>query len=772
MRFQNHIYRFIFFSLFLLIAIGIPSAFSQKVGVVLSGGGASGLSHIGVLKALEENNIPIDYISGSSIGAFVGALYSTGYSPRQMEQIVLSDDFSNWAYGNIDKKYVYYFKKKDNNASWISLKLSLDTAIETNLPTNLVSPASIDFSLMENMAPASAAANYNFDSLFIPFRCVAADIEAKKSVVFNKGDLGEAVRASISYPFYLKPITVDGKLLFDGGIYNNFPSNVMYEQCFPDIIIGSNVSGNVPAPDEDNLISQLKTMLINRTTYDIQCPNGILIEPKVSSSTFDFSNPKAQIDSGYIATMRQIETIKNRITLRVDSTQLADRRKKFINKEPKLAFGDIYISGLKKNQAQYVRGVLRKKGKTIPLGKFKPAYFRLVEDDKIKQIYPKAKFNPENRNYDLFLKMKKERDIVAEMGGNISNRPISEVFAAFEYKYLGNIGISAMANGYFGKLYASAQTKVRIDFPFTVPFYIEPVLTFNRWDFFKSSNLFFEDVKPAYLIESDQYAYMNLAMPLSNKDKMVMGGGLATTIDKYYQTSLFTQKDTPDVTTFDMVTAHLLLERNTLNRKQYATQGTYLAFKTRYVQGEELTEPGSTSTLDRLRKIHEWLQVKFVFDNYYKQKGIIRMGLYIEGVHIQSLNSPTLFFNNYTATLLASPSFQPLAESKTLFQPNFHAHTYAAFGLKNIITIKNRFDLRLEGYVYQPYQQIEQGLNNAPVYSAPFLRRYFIGTATLVGHTPIGPISFSLNYYHEEEPHPFSFLFHFGYIIFNNKSTD
>jgi len=760
--------------LILLFAIcHLTSAICQKVGVVLSGGGASGLSHIGVLKALEDNNIPIDYINGTSIGAFVGAMYAIGYSPKQMEEIALSDEFNNWVYGNINKKYVYYFKKKDDNASWISLKLSLDSTIETNLPTNLVSPAPIDFSLMENMAPASAAANYNFDSLFIPFRCVAADIEAKKSVVFKNGDLGEAVRASISYPFYLKPISVDGKLLFDGGIYNNFPSDVMYEQCYPDIIIGSNVSGNVPPPDADNLLSQLKAMLINRTNFDIQCPNGIIIEPKVNTSTFDFSNPKAQIDSGYVSTMRQMELIKSRIERRADSIALSEKRKSFLKKEPLLVFGDIYIDGLRKSQAQYVRGILRKKGKNIPLNKLKPAYFRLVEDDKIKQIYPKAKFNPQNGDYDLFLKMQKEKDIVAEVGGNISNRPISEVFAGFEYKYLGNFGIRLMGNGYFGKLYSSAKASARFDFPFTVPFYIEPELIFNRWDFYKSSNLFFEDVKPAYLIQKDQHAFVNIAMPVSNKDKLLIGGGIATTKDEYYQTEFFSQKETPDVSTFNMVTAHLLFERNTLNRKQYASQGTYLGFKVRYIQGEEYTVPGSTAdSLRPSRKIHEWTQLKFIYDKYYKQRGVLRMGVFFEGVY-----STQSLFNNYTASILASPAFQPLSESKTLFQPNFRAHTYAAFGLKNIITIKNSFDLRIEGYAYQPYQEIDPATN---AYLAPFLRRYFIGTFALVGHTPIGPISFSVNYYYNEkdpfgikkEAEPFSFLFHFGYIIFNKKSTD
>jgi NTE family protein len=746
-------------------------SFCQKVGVVLSGGGASGLAHIGVLKALEENNIPIDYISGTSIGAFIGAMYAIGYSPKQMEEIVLSEDFNNWAYGNIAQKYIYYFKKKDDNASWLSLKLSLDTALESNLPTHLVSPVPIDFTLMEHTAPAIAAAKYNFDSLFIPFRCVAANIEEKKSVVFRKGDLGQAVRASLSYPFYLKPITVDGKLLYDGGIYNNFPSDVMYNEFYPDIIIGSNVSGNVPPPDEDNLLSQLKAMLLNRSPNDVRCDNGIIIEPKVNTSTFDFSNPKSQIDSGYVAAMRLMNMIKERIERRTLPSELSEKRKIFQQKEPPLVFGDIYIDGLKKSQSRYVKGVIRKKGKTVPLSKFKAAYFRLAEDAQIKQIYPQAEFNHQNGNYDLFLKMKKEKSLVAEMGGNISNRPISEVFAGFEYKYLSNIGIRLMGNGYFGKLYTSARAAARFDFPLTVPFYIEPELTFNRWDFFRSSNLFFEDVKPPYLIQNDQYAYMNAAMPLSNKDKLLVGGGIANTKDQYYQTEFFTKKDTPDVTTFNYVTAHLLLERNTLNRKQYATQGTLVSFKTRYVQGEEFTEPGSTSTLHPTRKIHEWVQFKFVLDNYYKQKGTIRLGIYAEGVHIQSLNKREIAFNNYTATILTAPAFQPLAENKTLFQPNFRAHTYFAFGLKNIVSIRNIIDLRIEGYYYQPYRQIEKGSNNEVIYSEPFLRRFFIGTAALVGHTPIGPISFSVNYYHKEKD-PFSFLFHFGYIIFNKKSSE
>ncbi|MFH1004191.1 MAG: hypothetical protein V1781_01635, partial [Bacteroidota bacterium] len=339
-------------------------------------------------------------------------------------------------------------------------------------------------------------------------------------------------------------------------------------------------------------------------------------------------------------------------------------------------------------------------------------------------------------------------------------------FAGFEYKYLGNIGISMMTNGYFGKLYASAQAKVRFDFPFSIPFYIEPELTFNRWDFYKSNYLFFEDVKPAYLIQKDQCAFLNLATPVSNKDKLVLGGGMATTIDDYYQTDRFNKKDTADRTSFNFVTSYLHFERNTLNRKQYATQGTLTLLKIKYIYGEEYTQPGSTSALLPTRTIHEWPQLKFVVDKYYKQKGTLRMGMYTEVVY-----STQPLFNNYTAAILSSPAFQPLTESKTLFQSNFRAHAYFAFGIKNIITFKNRIDLRVEAYYYQPYMEIQKGPNNIPEYSNPFIRRYFIGSAALVGHTPIGPISININYYHKEKE-PFSFLFHFGYIIFNQKSTD
>ena len=163
----------------------------------MSGGGASGLAHIGVLKALEENHIPIHCISGTSIGSIIGGLYASGYSPIEIERMVKDQNFAKLTKGEMLPKFGYYLHKRDDYASWIMLKLSLKNPFLTNLPTNLVNSVPIDYFLMETFAGANAASKYNFDSLMIPFRCVASDISKKESVIFRKGDMPSAIRASM-----------------------------------------------------------------------------------------------------------------------------------------------------------------------------------------------------------------------------------------------------------------------------------------------------------------------------------------------------------------------------------------------------------------------------------------------------------------------------------------------------------------------------------------------------------------------------------------------
>jgi NTE family protein len=752
----------LFFCIFLYC-----SAKGQSVGVVLSGGGASGIAHIGVLKALEENNIPIDYIAGSSEGALIGALYAAGYSPLQLEKLFNSAEFKDMSQGVIDSRYQYYFKRGDDDASWISFKLAFDSSITSVLPTNLISPVPIDFGLMELFGAPAAAARYNFDSLFIPFRCVAAEIENKETVVFNSGDLAEAVRASITYPFYISPIRVNGKLLFDGGLYNNFPSNIMYNDFFPDIIIGSNVGANT-SPVEDDLFSQIKCMLQNKSDYTAICENGIIITPYTTVSTFDFKNPQPVIDSGYAAAIRQMEQIKILVERRVSDDELAVKRIMFKAKQPDVVFNQLTIVGLNSKQGEYARRILQHKQKQVTLRDIKEGYYRLAGDSKLKSIYPKAVYNPKTGYYDLYLNIKKEKELITHLGGVFSNKPISEGYIGLQYNYLSSFASSFMANAYFGKLYNSAQLKARFDFPLKTPFYIEPGFTWNSWDYYKSSNAFINDAKPPYLKIKEEYGHLNVGFPTGKKGRIVTGVGLLESVSYYYQTNNFKQQDTADHTDLNAFTSQLYYEVNSLNRKQYASEGERILFKVRHIKGNEVTIPGNTSadTVSYFEKLHEWIQLKFMAEKYFNRRGAFKFGVMGEAAY-----STQTAFQNYSSSILVAPAFLPIPDSRTVFMDNYRAYKYFAGGVKFIMRIRKNLEFRTEGYIFQPYQTLLKTEENKVRLSKPFEFRNFVGTGGVVWHTPVGPMSLSMNYYSSEK-NPITILYHFGYIIFNNRSID
>lgn len=755
--------------LFCVALLLFQSVQAQKVGVVLSGGGSDGLAHIGVLKVLEQNNIPIDYICGTSIGALIGALYSVGYSPDEIEQLYRSAKFKKWANGEIEDRYTYSFKKKDHDASWVSLKFSPDTFILTSLPTHIISPLPLDFALMEMFAGANAAAKSNFDSLMIPYRCVASDITLKCEAIMGQGDLGQSILASMSYPFYLKPVTIGNSLYVDGGLYNNFPVDVMQNYFTPDIIIGSNVSENIDAPDEDNLISQVKSMLVNRDPAKILPENAIVISPKTGiSGLFNFNEPEPIIEEGTRAALEKIEEIKSRVKRRSSNESLVVKRENFKKRVPEIIFSNLEITGLNKYQSLYVKKLLGLKNKSIPLENIKPYYFRLAGDPKFSQVSAQAELLPNEKDYVLKLKIKKEKTLFASFGGNFSSRPVNAAYIGLQYNYLRRIGLTIYGNSYFGKLYGSYQVKGRFDFPFKYPFYFESSFTRNRWDFFRSSTAFFEESKPSYLLQNENTADINFGLPVGNKGKLVAGGSASNLFDRYYQTTNFTQNDTADRTDFILLSPYLFYERNTLNRKQFANSGSYLSLKLKYVYGNEITNPGTTSPNELFfTKFHDWASARLVYENYFVKSGPLRLGYYLEGVW-----SDQTFFNNYTASILAAPSFNPIPESRTLFLQTFRAHTWSAFGLRSVIVmLKKNLDLRIEGYIYQPYKEILRNEEFKPYYGPAFSKRYLIGSGSLVFNSPVGPLSLNLNYYQGKEK-PVSLLFTFGYLLFNKKVLD
>ncbi|HKC69002.1 MAG TPA: patatin-like phospholipase family protein, partial [Bacteroidia bacterium] len=634
---QNN-YKILFF-IFCTLLLFTENIRAQKVGIVLSGGGAGGACHVGVLKALEENNIPIDYITGTSIGALIGGYYAAGYSIEEIEKIVTSEKFAELTRGYIDKKYQYYFFRKEDDASWITLKVSFDSSLVTNIPTNVINSVPIDFEMVNYFSNAAAAANYNFDSLFVPFRCIASDIENKKSIVFKDGKLNQAIRASMTYPMYLKPIRVNEKILFDGGLYNNFPADVMNTDFNPDYIIGSVVTSANPKVDEENLYAQLRSMLINNPDFSLQNKAGIIIKSWSDVGTFNFNTCKKLIDSGYVATVRQIDSIRKNITTLITKAQVEEKRRKFKQKfTQETVIEEIEIEGLNKKQQFYVKHVLQNNPKKqYTLESIKKTYFRLAEDPKIQSVFPTLIFNPQTGKYKLNLRIRRQKDLFIQFGGNISTRPISTGFVSAQYNYFSKMAMSIYANGYFGRLNTSGLAKIRFDFPSKLPIYIEPLVCFSRWDYYRSSTLFYNFQQPAYLTQNDKYGELNFGVPIGNKSRAIIGGGVAELNNIYYQTSSFGTKDTADQTRFQFLYGNIEYEYNTLNRKLYASEGAYLDFKTRYVNGEESLIPGTTDNqtkqIKQLDVPHEWVVVKLKFDGYLKPFKFFKVGILAEGVY-------------------------------------------------------------------------------------------------------------------------------------------
>ncbi len=247
--------RAILFTFGLLMALSVSA---QKVGLVLSGGAAKGIAHVGVLKALEENEIPIDYIAGTSMGGIVAGCYAAGMSPQQIEEIMLSKEFLSWVNGRLEQGYNYYYNRPDDNPSILKINLSLDSTFNFNLNSSIANDLSLNFALAEMMAQPSAIARNNFDSLFVPLRVVAADIFTQTEVILKSGNLSDALRATQTVPFFYHPIKVDNKYLFDGGVYNNFPVDVVQNDFNPDVVIGSNVSSFPQKSTTNTLMVKMK----------------------------------------------------------------------------------------------------------------------------------------------------------------------------------------------------------------------------------------------------------------------------------------------------------------------------------------------------------------------------------------------------------------------------------------------------------------------------------------------------------------------------------
>ena len=738
--------------LLVLIAIWLfmPTVCAQKVGLVLSGGGAKGLTHIGIIRALEENNIPIDYITGTSMGAIIGSLYAMGYSPDDMEELLKSEDFKRWYSGQIEEKYVYHFKKNVPTPEFFNIRFSFKDSLKNFkpqfLPTSVVNPIQMNLVFVDLYARATASCKGDFDKLFVPFRCIASDVYNKKQLVMRNGDLGDAVRASMSFPFMFKPIEIDNVLAYDGGIYNNFPTDVMRDDFHPDIIIGSVVSTNPTKPKENDLMSQIENMVMQKTDYSIPDSMGILITFKYDNvSLMDFQRIDELHDIGYNRTISMMDSIKSRIQRRVNLDNIRLRRMVYRSNYPELRFKNIIIDGANPQQQAYIKKEFHSSdNKEFTYENLKEGYFRLLSDNMISEIIPHAVYNPEDETYDLHLKVKLENNFAVRLGGNISTSNSNQIYLGLSYQDLNYYAKEFLFDGQLGKVYNNAQFMAKIDFSTAIPTSYRFIASITTFDYFKKDKLFSRNDKPAFNQKDERFLKLQVGLPFLLSKRAEFGIGIARIEDKYFQRNIIDfEKDRFDRSRYDLFGGSISFNGSTLNSRQYPTQGYKEALVAQIFMGRERFYPGEeTKGVQINKEHHSWLQLSYMKEKYHTMSEHWVLGWYLKALYA-SKN----FSENYTATMMQAGEFSPTLHSKLTYNEAFRANQFVGAGIRPIYRLNQMFHLRGEFYGFMPIYPIERNSLNKAYYGKAFSKFEYLGEISVVCQLPFGDISAYVNHY-------------------------
>ncbi|MFJ4371594.1 patatin-like phospholipase family protein [Pseudomonas japonica] len=296
----------------LLLAVVPLSLFAAeaarpKVGLVLSGGAARGLAHIGVLKALEEQGVKIDAIAGTSMGAVIGGLYASGYKVEELEKLARSIDWQQALSDAPPRKDIPFRRKQDDRDFLVKQKISFRDDGSLGLPLGVIQGQNLAL-LLESLL-AHTSDTRDFDKLPIPFRAVATDIASGEKVVFSRGHLPQVIRASMSIPAVFAPVELDGRLLVDGGMVDNIPLDIVREMGVDVAIvvdIGTPLRNRKQLGTVVDVLNQSITLMTRRNSEEQLAAlrrEDILIQPPLASiSATDFGRAEEMMEAGYRAT--------------------------------------------------------------------------------------------------------------------------------------------------------------------------------------------------------------------------------------------------------------------------------------------------------------------------------------------------------------------------------------------------------------------------------------------------------------------------------------
>ncbi|AWX44263.1 Lysophospholipase NTE1 [Flagellimonas maritima] len=325
-----------------------------QVGLVLSGGGAKGLAHIGTLKVLEQAGVKVDYIGGTSMGAIIGALYASGYSATELDSIFRVTDFSKLIQDDVPRSAKTFYDKDDSERYALGLPF---TNFHVSFPQAISGGQNIYNELVRLLFHVKDIKD--FKKLPIPFLCIATNVETGEEVLLESGYLPEAIMASGTFPSLFEPSEIDGKLLIDGGVVNNYPIDEV-KKMGANLIIGVDVQHGLS--DREALSSATEILLqINnyRTVSDMKKKidkTEIYIKPKIEDfSVIDFGRGKEIVLTGEEAALEKFAELQKVAQVQNESPL----SKRIVEPSDSLTINRLIIKGNDKYTRGYIKGKLR-----------------------------------------------------------------------------------------------------------------------------------------------------------------------------------------------------------------------------------------------------------------------------------------------------------------------------------------------------------------------------------------------------------------------------
>jgi NTE family protein len=760
-----------FWVLYVLALVGVlesNASWAQRVGLVLSGGGARGMAHIGALLALEEAGVPIDCVAGTSAGAMVGAFYAAGYSPSEIRDIALQVSRS-WLAPGLAFQESHFHERDRADGTFVEIPLFARRKNESLFPEFLVSDAEINIGLNQYLAGADGAARHNFDSLFVPYRAISSDVQNHRSVVLDRGSLAFAVRSSIAVPLFFSGAwndTYSG--LFDGGIYDNFPVEPLRDAFQPDFVIGISVHTRDRTGESLTEASGFLRLLITNHLIDLKSwekmpETGFLIAPDLGGiSALDFSTEAVRhaIDAGYEATRACIGELRQRLHRVQDSTARAAARRAFRQRWPQLRIESVEVNGLNSWESRYVRQLLKPDRRNTSFDDVRRAYNRLRRDAKLNYIFPELNYRPELGGYKARFHIRPAPRMGLRFGATYFSPNDHQLEVGLRFKGIGPLGYEAEGTLHQGSIVNAVRMRGQVSVPLRLPIAVELLNEVAQWDL----------QRPVVsLLSTEKYSTISQAhfefrpaalLALNAKSTLTAAWALHNQRLLYYANSNRPALGERDRCDWVGQSAWLEYQRNSYDRKMYARQGSRLHLQA----GGRLAEERFKSAETKKRRptvTHSWVQAQLRYRQTLREWKLLHVGWSVDAAW-STLGAT----GDLTTHRLLSPKLDPLVDSPFLYIPELYSRLYGAGGLHLIWAFTDDFDLRVEGWYmhtfWRPNFRADGRWSN--VYEISPDMGLFAASAGGAYRTKVGPIGAFLQYYSRADQ-PFRVLVHLGFLI-------